>query len=138
MLTKKCGKCQQVKPIAEYYPHKRDGYQSVCKECKRELSRIYNRTPRRREYNRQKYQEWTTNGGEQEYKQRPEVKKRKLAIARANQKKRSGKITPRPCGVCGASNSQMHHDNYDNPLTVRWLCPLHHTEEHLKLKAEGR
>ncbi len=138
MLEKKCGKCQQVKPISEFYPHKRDGYQSNCKACHREEGKIYNRTPMRREYNKQKYQEWVDKGGLQAYRQKPEVKEKVLAIAKANQKKRSGKVIPQPCEVCGAGDAQMHHDNYDKPLVIRWLCQIHHTQEHLKLKAEKK
>ena len=30
------------------------------------------------------------------------------------------------CEVCGDPNVHAHHDDYDKPLEVRWLCPLHH------------
>ncbi len=139
METKICGKCKQGKELSEFYQHKRDGYQSICKACKRELGRVYNKTPHRKEYNRQKYQEWVDKGGLQEYKQRPEIKEKVLAIAKANQKKRSGKIIPQPCEVCGVDDAQMHHNDYSKPLAIRWLCQLHHTQEHLKIrKAEGK
>lgn len=138
MLEKKCGKCQRVKPISEFYKHGRDGYQSSCKDCHREEGKIYNRTPRRREYNKRKYQEWVDEGGLQAYRQKPEIKEKVLAIAKANQKKRSGKVSPQPCEICGEDNAQMHHNDYSKPLAIRWLCQFHHTQEHLKLKAEGK
>lgn len=40
-----------------------------------------------------------------------------------------GKITKQPCEVCGAV-AQAHHDDYSKPLEVRWLCPVHHKQEH--------
>lgn len=33
MLTKKCSDCKETKEVAFFYTHKRDGYQSKCKEC---------------------------------------------------------------------------------------------------------
>lgn len=40
-----------------------------------------------------------------------------------------GKRTPQPCEVCG-SPGQRHHDDYDKPLEIRWLCLAHHGEAH--------
>jgi hypothetical protein len=31
--------------------------------------------------------------------------------------------------VCGRKG-ERHHDNYDRPLEVRWLCRTHHSEVH--------
>ncbi len=27
-----------------------------------------------------------------------------------------------PCEMCGDPNTQIHHDDYDKPLEIRWLC----------------
>lgn len=35
---------------------------------------------------------------------------------------RLGKITPSPCEMCGEKKVQAHHDDYNKPLDVRWLC----------------
>lgn len=40
--------------------------------------------------------------------------------------KRTGKLVPQPCEVCGATETQMHHDDYSKPLQVRWICQRHH------------
>lgn len=34
------------------------------------------------------------------------------------------------CEVCGAAKVDAHHDHYDRPLEVRWLCRRHHTRLH--------
>jgi hypothetical protein len=49
-----------------------------------------------------------------------------------------GSLIPQPCEICGftgrnavGNNSvQAHHDDYNKPLTVRWLCQVHHHEWH--------
>jgi hypothetical protein len=40
------------------------------------------------------------------------------------------KINKMPCEVCGEINVEAHHDDYDKPLQVRWLCRPHHLEHH--------
>lgn len=56
---------------------------------------------------------------------------RRRARAIANVYKRRGLLTPKPCEVCGEA-AQMHHDDYDRPLKVRWLCRPHHLMFHME------
>jgi len=40
---------------------------------------------------------------------------------------KSGKLKPMPCEVCASTlNVNAHHDDYNYPLNVRWLCKSHH------------
>ena len=41
-----------------------------------------------------------------------------------------GKMHKQPCEICGKPNTHGHHDDYTQPLTVRWLCAKHHKEAH--------
>ena len=41
-----------------------------------------------------------------------------------------GFITKQPCEICGAPEVDGHHDDYDRPADVRWLCRLHHKAVH--------
>ena len=41
-----------------------------------------------------------------------------------------GELLKAPCEACGASGAQAHHDDYDKPLEVRWLCQRHHSIWH--------
>ena len=42
---------------------------------------------------------------------------------------RTGRIIRAPCEVCG-DTAGAHHDDYDKPLSVRWLCFIHHRQYH--------
>jgi hypothetical protein len=59
------------------------------------------------------------------------VKVRQLATKH----KRRGTLQPQPCEVCGSPEVQMHHDNYNKPLDVRWLCTTHHGIAHRRVRA---
>lgn len=59
----------------------------------------------------------------------PEEKRRRATCrAYANVYRRRGKLIPAPCEKCGVPEVQMHHDDYSQPLAVRWLCFRHHRE----------
>ena len=50
---------------------------------------------------------------------------------------RRGPVTRQPCEVCGADEVDGHHDDYDKPLAVRWLCRLHHRRLHAAEKEDA-
>ena len=41
---------------------------------------------------------------------------------------RCGKIIKGRCVVCGSIEVQTHHENYDKPLDIMWLCREHHRQ----------
>ena len=44
---------------------------------------------------------------------------------------RTGKVVREDCAVCGMKPTQGHHHNgYDHPFDVTWLCSKHHGEMH--------
>lgn len=47
---------------------------------------------------------------------------------------RAGKLTKLPCEVCGDPKSNGHHEDYDKPLVVIWLCRHCHDVEHERMK----
>lgn len=42
----------------------------------------------------------------------------------------SGRLVRKPCVVCGETKAQGHHEDYDKPLEVMWLCRKHHFNLH--------
>jgi hypothetical protein len=46
---------------------------------------------------------------------------------------KAGKIKREPC-FCGDPKSHGHHDDYDKPLEVIWLCDKHHRERHKEME----
>lgn len=45
----------------------------------------------------------------------------------------AGQLIRQPCERCG-SDAEAHHEDYSNPFAVRWLCRLHHRQEHKRLR----
>ena len=45
---------------------------------------------------------------------------------------KTGALTRKPCEVCGQKSDVAHHDDYERPLEVRWLCAAHHRQWHVE------
>ncbi len=149
---KECNKCLQKKPLTDFYKHPDmvDGHLNKCKVCAKKDTRLnyIKNIDKYKEYDRSRamlphrvtartiYQ--ATEAG-------------KLSIRKSNQRWKKdnplkqqaywklwnkilyGKITKKPCLVCGEIKVQGHHWNYKYPFWVFWLCSKHHSRLH-KLK----
>lgn len=60
----------------------------------------------------------------------PEARRRANCRSYTNTLIRRGKLIPQPCEDCGDPNVQPHHDNYDDPWSVRWKCEPCHRKHH--------
>lgn len=62
-----------------------------------------------------------------------EYRKRRLARIKCYHAVESGKIKKDSCIVCGSMDVYAHHEDYNKPLDIIWLCMKHHCEYHRKI-----
>lgn len=148
-ITKFCSTCQQDKLVSEFGKRAAslDGLAAKCKDCQRAYDKARANNPDRVAA-REAYAK--TNAGREARRRaqrkyaeghRQEATER-CRDYRANNKKKSrshdlvayairiGTLIKQPCEVCGEDSHVAHHDDYDKPLEIRWLCATHHREWH--------
>lgn len=138
-MQKACFKCKVVKPLSEFYKHSRmaDGHLNKCKDCAK------NDVSKHRAQNIDKVRQYDRERGK-----RPECIKAKVEITRiwrAEDKRRqkahnmvrnavkTGKLVRQPCCRCGNPKTVAHHEDYDKPLDVMWLCQVCHAKRHKEI-----
>jgi len=126
-----CNICRQPKPLSRYYKHPRGkcGVSGPCKICFKARARAnrLKRVEHWRAHDRERGSRQSSEYTRQWRKNNPEKWK---AICAVNNAIRNGKLIKRPCEVCDDPESKGHHDDYNKPLKVRWLCQAHHSEHH--------
>lgn len=51
---------------------------------------------------------------------------------------KNGWLVPQPCEVCGATKRiHAHHEDYNYPMQIQWLCTAHHFQEHWALWSDS-
>ena len=60
-----------------------------------------------------------------------ENRKKKGARLLANLAQEYGFLVPKPCERCGAQSQHKHHEDYDKPLDIVWLCVRCHVGLHV-------
>ena len=141
-ISKECFKCKVVKPLEDFYKHSRmaDGHVNKCKECNKndvttyrnkniEKVRAYDRA-RGKIPDRIKAQVEITRAWRMEDSRRGAAH---IAVAKAI---RNGLLVRMPCVRCGKEKTEAHHEDYDKPLEVMWLCTPCHKQRHKELKEE--
>ena len=146
---KTCFKCQQAKPLTEFYRHAQmaDGHLNKCKCCTKKDSHQHHQhklatdvqwalaergrhRDKSRRYRAAGVAPIPSNESKRQYLDRNPIKHAAhIAVHRAIG---SGRLTRQPCEQCGAVKTEAHHDDYTKPLSVRWLCVRHHNEFHVK------
>lgn len=137
MHTKTCFKCNQEKPIDQFYKHKEtvDGRLGKCKECTKKDTQTYYDVNflERRQYEKLRFQNPQRKEKVAEYQTQhrannPEKYKARNAV---NNAIRDKKLFREPCNICGNPKSQAHHYDYSQPLEVEWLCfKCHRASQH--------
>ena len=66
-------------------------------------------------------------------------KRKRMASTLVQRALRLGLLTKKPCERCGATHRiEGHHEDYAQPLVVRWLCKRCHTARHLTLRRDHK
>ena len=136
---KTCFKCSVVKPLDDFYKHSQmaDGHVNKCKECNKndvlsyrnknlEKIRAYDRA-RGKEPERIKAQTEITRAW------RAEDSRRALAHSSVARAIRRGELVRQPCFRCGEEKTVAHHEDYEKPLDIVWLCQSCHKKRHKEL-----
>lgn len=156
---KKCFKCGERKAISEFYRHPAmgDGHLGKCKECTKkdtndrrlrleatDLEWVESELARRRLKSKRHVLEGRKKPLTPE-KRRIVMDKydakhpnRRKATNAVNNAVRDGRLQKLPCSICGKRDSEGHHDDYNKPLDVIWLCSKHHAERHILLRQQQR
>ena len=128
---KKCFKCNIIKDLSDFYPHKKmpDGHLNKCKECNRKDSAL--------QLEKNKLNpDWVAKEKERARKKQYAKKglPKTLIYVEVNRRIRSGEIIKKPCEVCGKEKAQGHHEDYNKPYDLVWLCVRHHQDRHIHLR----
>lgn len=139
---KTCFKCNQEKPFSEFYKHPKMacGYLGKCKECNKQDSRdSYRRKAEdpawmEKERKRTRTKERIKRNGSDRILDRVDTLTHRQANIIFGNAVRDGRIIRKPCQICGKENAQGHHEDYNKPLDVFWVCTRHHQDRHIHLR----
>jgi ribosomal protein S27AE len=139
---KKCFKCGELKSLDGFYKHPRmaDGHLNKCKTCtKNDVSKHRGENlDRIRAYDRERGKSKdriAANVAVNRAWRSEDLRRQKahIAVAKAIRK---GDLIRLACERCGNEKSLAHHEDYDKPLQVMWLCQPCHKQRHKELKEE--
>ena len=139
--SKECFKCKTIKLLEEFYKHPNmpDGHVNKCKECnKNDVTTNRNKNIEKyRSYDRErgKIPERIKATAEISRSWRAEDKRRSVAHNAVARAIRNGSLFRQPCVRCGEEKSLAHHEDYDKPLEVMWLCQPCHKQRHKELNS---
>lgn len=129
--SKACFKCQEVKPLSDFYRHKKmaDGRLGKCKDCTKRDVRSNRRikSDYYREYDRKRGNRWREGYEADWRKANPEKYRAHYLMGNAI---RDGRLKREPCFMCGNGEVHGHHVDYSKPLDVIWLCATCHQRVH--------
>lgn len=135
MESKKCRKCGENKELSEFSKDatKKDCKNIYCKICSCEYVRNWTRRNKKRvlEVSR----EWKAKNKEKvkgyQLKHRDDFPLKHQARGIVTRAIISGRLIKMPCEVCGIEeNVEAHHENYSEPLCIKWYCKEHHGIAH--------
>lgn len=147
--TYQCARCEIHYPPSHYSKDSRNrmGLRHICKTCEAQYYRRHREKilagkrdawpeyrKQRAAYIEQKNRRYRSSNAERISTQKAEYRRRyPLKISAKNMVYaaiRSGALVRDVCEICGCPQAEAHHDDYLEPLSVRWLCREHHAQWH--------
>jgi len=117
---------------------KKDGLKTVCRSCSNKRDRIYREQPEIKELGRERARGYYHDNSDY-------IKLKRKLYSELNPLKRYAQkqvekaiingtlVRPLECRCGSNENIQAHHDDYNAPLDVRWLCSKCHMRLHGEL-----
>jgi uncharacterized LabA/DUF88 family protein len=143
---KLCIRCKKEKPENKFYSY---GF-NICKQCRIEMSTKWRKehpekakqyAKRKALYQAKYYKEWYAKNGRKRSSNYTDImlvwrknNKEKIKVSqRVRYAIKKGLITkPLQCSICGReSRIHAHHEDYEKPLDVIWVCASCHKKIHL-------
>lgn len=117
----KCSRCGNARAWSVRRRNGATTQEAVCRHCNRQSQAKHR----------------AKHGGAASRNRIWESKNREKALAhrKVEGHLKRGNIAKQPCERCGSTDVEAHHDDYRRALEIKWLCPKHHAERHLELKA---
>lgn len=147
--TKRCSRCGEEKPLDAFHRERRasSGRQSHCRTCARDARRVW------REANLEHARAYEAVQ-KAERRRDPALRARLVAVVRRCERDSPHKlraqralrdavyrgkiVKPDRCEDCGERfpprRLHGHHDDYDKPFDVAWLCQPCHGRRHARYK----
>ena len=134
--TKVCKDCGETKDLSAFSLHSKmkDGHINSCKACRKIYSKEH------RKLNSTYYKEYEDYRTALPHRKelatrvriayREKYKLRYKANNLLNKAISKQEIQKQPCFICGSVKVVGHHTDYQEPLSVVWLCQKHHKELH--------
>lgn len=123
-----CVKCNTTKPVRDFYKstiYKRRNA-GECKSCVIARVRAAEQKPHRQAYFTT--DEYKQNHVRNFHKYNEKYPRRRSVRIQVNNAIKSGVLKRSDkCEQCdGSENIEAHHDDYNKPMSVRWLCSVCH------------
>lgn len=113
----------------------RDGLSNQCRKC----MSVKNLNWRLKNKDTKRHVEYNAKNSKKRYsyveKWRKDNPLKVKAHYKVSQALKSGDLIKRSCELCGSLDSEAHHEDYNRPLEVNWLCKSHHKIRHDQLRS---
>jgi hypothetical protein len=150
IVTKRCPKCKQIKSVSEFSKrcNRPIGYESHCKQCRKEYFKLYRRSDTGISVNRNYKQSENGKQSEKRYVQSEKGRKTKAKTIKNHKLRHPDRAKARKmvtnairddklfhpskliCHFCLKKAEQYHHPNYNVPLFVFAVCKSCHLAIH--------